>query len=210
MVMDNKEKINSSIDYEKDFTYDYFGFKTLERAYLMRINGKIVERPQHMLMRVSLAIHKDDLKEALKAYKLMSEGYFTHATPTLFNMGTQREQASSCFLLTIDSDSVEGIYKTLSDCAKISQYAGGIGIAIHKIRAKGTRIRGTNGTSNGIVPMLKVFNETARYIDQGGGKRAGSIACYIEPWHADIEDFLKLRLNTGIEEERARDLFYAL
>ena len=210
MVMDNKEKINSSIDYEKDFNYDYFGFKTLERAYLMRINGKIVERPQHMLMRVSLAIHKDDIKEALKAYKMMADGYFTHATPTLFNMGTRREQASSCFLLTIDDDSVDGIYKTLADCAKISQFAGGIGIAIHKIRAKGTRIRGTNGISNGIVPMLKVFNESARYIDQGGGRRAGSIACYIEPWHADIEDFLKLRLNTGIEEERARDLFYSL
>lgn len=209
MVIDNKEKINSSIDYEKDFGYDYFGFKTLERAYLMRVNGKIVERPQHMLMRVSLSVHKDDLKEALKSYKLMSEGYFTHATPTLFNMGTRREQASSCFLLTIDDDSIDGIYKTLRDCAKISQHAGGIGIAIHKIRAKNSYIRGNNGKSNGIVPMLKVFNETARYVDQGS-RRAGSIACYIEPWHADIEDFLKLRLNTGIEEERARDLFYSL
>jgi len=209
MVMDNKEKINSSIDYEKDFGYDYFGFKTLERAYLMRVNGKIVERPQHMLMRVSLSIHKDDLKEALKSYKLMSEGYFTHATPTLFNMGSRREQASSCFLLTIDDDSVDGIYKTLKDCAKISQHAGGIGIAIHKIRAKNSYIRGNNGTGSGIVPMLKVFNETARYINQGG-KRSGSFAVYIEPFHADIEDFLKMRLNTGIEEERARDLFYAL
>jgi len=166
MVMDNKEKINATIDYEKDFTYDYFGFKTLERAYLLRINGKIVERPQHMLMRVSLGIHKDDLKEAIKSYKLMAEGYFTHATPTLFNMGTRKEQASSCFLMTIDDDSIDGIFKTIGDCGKISKHAGGIGIAIHKIRAKGTQISGTNGTSNGIVPMLKVFNETARYVDQ--------------------------------------------
>ena len=166
MVMDNKEKINATLDYDKDFNYDYFGFKTLERAYLLRIGTKIIERPQHMLMRVALAIHKDDLKEALKAYKMMSEGCFTHATPTLFNMGTQREQASSCFLMTINDDSIDGIFKTVSDCAKISKHAGGIGIAIHKIRAKGTRIRGTNGTSNGIVPMLKVFNETARYVDQ--------------------------------------------
>jgi ribonucleoside-diphosphate reductase alpha chain len=209
MVMENKEKINATIDYEKDFNYDYFGFKTLERAYLMRVIGKIVERPQHMLMRVSLSIHKDDLKEALKSYKLMSDGYFTHATPTLFNMGSRREQASSCFLITIDDDSIEGIYKTLSDCAKISQHAGGIGIAFHKIRAKNSYIRGNNGKSNGIVPMLKVFNETARYVDQGS-RRAGSFAAYLEPWHADIEDFLRLRLNTGIEEERARDLFYAL
>ena len=209
MVMANKEKINATLDYEYDFTYDYFGFKTLERAYLMRINDKIVERPQHLLMRVALSIHKDDLKEAIKSYKMMAEGYFTHATPTLFNMGTQREQASSCFLLTVDEDSVEGIYKTLTDCAKISKHAGGIGIAFHKIRAKNSRIRGTNGIGNGLVPMLKVFNETARFINQSG-KRAGSIANYLEPWHADIEDFLKLRLNTGIEEERARDLFYAV
>ena len=166
MVMDNKEKINATLDYDKDFNYDYFGFKTLERAYLLRIGTKIIERPQHMLMRVALGIHKDDLKEALKAYKMMSEGYFTHATPTLFNMGTRREQASSCFLMTIDDDSVDGIFKTMSDCAKISKHAGGIGIAIHKIRAKGSQIRGTNGTSNGIVPMLKCFNEVARYIDQ--------------------------------------------
>jgi len=166
MVMANKEKINATLDYEKDFTYDYFGFKTLERSYLMRLNDKIVERPQHLLMRVSLSIHKDDLKEAIKAYKLMSDGYFTHATPTLFNMGTQREQASSCFLLTMDEDSVDGIYKTLGDCAKISKYAGGIGLAIHKIRSTGSIIRGTNGHCNGIIPMLKVFNETARYINQ--------------------------------------------
>ena len=210
MVMYHKNKINATLDYEKDFNYDYFGFKTLERAYLMRINGKIIERPQHLLMRVALSIHKDDIKEALKSYKLMSEGYFTHATPTLFNMGTQREQASSCFLLTVDEDSIDGIYKTIKDCAKISKCAGGIGVAFHKIRGKGSRIRGTNGISNGIVPMLKVFNETARYVDQGGGKRAGSIACYLEPWHSDVLDFLKLKLNTGIEEERARDLFYAM
>jgi ribonucleoside-diphosphate reductase alpha chain len=209
MVMDNKEKINATLDYEKDFNYDYFGFKTLERAYLLRIGSKIIERPQHMLMRVALGIHKDDLKEALKAYKMMAEGFFTHATPTLFNMGTQREQASSCFLMTIDDDSVDGIFKTLSDSAKISKHSGGIGIAIHKIRAKGAQIRGTNGIGSGIVPMLKVFNETARYINQAG-KRNGSFAMYLEPWHADIEDFLKMRLNTGIEEERARDLFYAL
>jgi len=166
MVMEHKNKINATLDYEKDFNYDYFGFKTLERSYLMRINDKIVERPQHLLMRVALSIHKDDVKEALKSYKLMSEGYFTHATPTLFNMGTQREQASSCFLLTVDEDSIDGIYKTIKDCAKISKCAGGIGVAFHKIRAKGSRIRGTNGISNGIVPMLKVFNETARYVDQ--------------------------------------------
>ena len=209
MVMENKEKINATIDYEKDFTYDYFGFKTLERAYLKRVYGKIVERPQHMLMRVSLGIHKDDLKEALKSYKLMSEGYFTHATPTLFNMGTTREQASSCFLMTIDDDSIEGIYKTLSDCAQISKYAGGIGIAIHKIRAKNSTIRGHINAGTGIVPMLKVFNETARYVNQTN-LRPGSFALYLEPHHADIEDFLRLRLNTGIEEERARDLFYAL
>ena len=177
MVMDNKEKINTIIDYEKDFSYDYFGFKTLENSYLMRVNGKLIERPQHMLMRVSLSIHKDDLKEALKAYKLMSEGYYTHATPTLFNMGSCREQASSCFLLTIDDDSIDGIYKTLHDCAKISQHSGGIGVAFHKIRSKNSYIRGNNGKSNGIVPMLKVFNETARYVDQGS-RRAGSIACF--------------------------------
>jgi ribonucleoside-diphosphate reductase alpha chain len=209
MVIENKEKINATIDYEKDFTYDYFGFKTLERAYLKRVNGKIVERPQHMLMRVSLGIHKDDLKEALKSYKLMSEGYFIHATPTLFNMGTTREQASSCFLMTIDDDSIEGIYKTLSDCAQISKYAGGIGVAIHKIRAKHSTIRGHVNAGSGIVPMLKVFNETARYVNQTN-LRPGSFALYLEPHHADIEDFLRLRLNTGIEEERARDLFYAL
>jgi len=192
MVMDNKEKINATLDYERDFNYDYFGFKTLERAYLLRIGSKIIERPQHMLMRVSLGIHKDDLKEALKAYKMMSDGYFTHATPTLFNMGTQREQASSCFLMTIDDDSVDGIFKTMSDSAKISKYSGGIGIAIHKIRAKGSQIRGTNGTSSGIVPMLKCFNETAKFINQAG-KRNGSFACFV----ADTE---VLTINEGVKK----------
>lgn len=210
MTMDNKEKINSTIDYQKDYLLDYFGFKTLERAYFLKSNGRIVERYQHLLMRVALGIHKDDLREALRSYKMMSEGYFTHATPTLFNVGTQHEQAFSCFLLQMHSDSIGGIYKTITDCALISKWAGGIGVAIHKIRAKGTEIRGTQGTSNGIVPMLKNFNETARYVDQGGGKRNGSFAMYIEPWHADIFDFLMLRRNTGAETERARDLFYAI
>jgi ribonucleoside-diphosphate reductase alpha chain len=208
-VMDNKEKINSVIDYERDYKFDYFGFKTLERAYLMKINGKIIERPQHMFMRVSLSIHKDDLREGLKCYKHLSDGYYIHATPTLFNMGTNREQASSCFLLNIDADSIDGIYKTIGDCAKISKYAGGIGVSVHKIRAKNSKIRGTNGTTDGLVPMLKVFNETARYVNQAG-KRKGSFAVYLEPWHADIIDFLHLRRNTGSETERARDLFYAL
>ena len=210
MTMENKSKINTVIDYNKDYNFDYFGFKTLERAYLLKINGKVIERPQHMIMRVCLGIHKDDIKEALRSYKMMAEGYFTHATPTLFNVGTQKEQAFSCFLLQMQDDSIRGIYKTLTDCALISQCAGGIGIAAHKIRAKGSSIRGTGGISNGIVPMLKNFNETARYVDQGGGKRKGSIAIYLEPWHADIEDFLHLRRNTGAETERARDLFYAM
>lgn len=208
-VMDNKEKINSVIDYERDYRFDYFGFKTLERAYLMKVNGKIVERPQHMFMRVALSIHKDDLREGIKCYKHLADGYYIHATPTLFNMGTNREQASSCFLLNIDADSIDGIYKTIGDCAKISKYAGGIGVSIHKIRAKNSKIRGTNGTTDGLVPMLKVFNETARYVNQAG-KRKGSFAVYLEPWHADIVDFLHLRRNTGTETERARDLFYAL
>jgi ribonucleoside-diphosphate reductase alpha subunit len=210
LVMKNKEKINSVIDYQKDFNLTYFGFKTLERAYLMRINGKVVERPQQMFMRVALSIHRDDIREAVKVYKSMSDGNFTHATPTLFNMGTNREQASSCFLLSMNDDSIQGIYKTLSDCALISKNAGGIGISAHNVRAKGSLIRGTNGIGNGLVPMLKVFNETARYVDQGGSKRRGSFAIYLEPWHADIEDFLMLRRNTGAETERARDLFYAL
>ena len=209
MVKANSTKINDVIDYTKDYNYDYFGFKTLERAYLLRIGSRVIERPQHMLMRIALSIHKDDLKEAVKVYKAMSEGYFTHATPTMFNMGTQREQASSCFLLNIDSDSIDGIYKTISDCAKISQHSGGIGVAVHKIRSKGATIRGTNGHSNGIVPMLKVFNETARYVNQGG-KRNGSFAVYLEPWHADFEDFLLMRRETTVETARAIDLFYAV
>ena len=209
MTMANKEKINSVIDYDKDYNFDYFGFKTLERAYLLKIGKKVMERPQHMIMRVSLSIHKDDIKDAIKSYKIMSEGFFTHATPTLFNMGTQREQAFSCFLLQMEEDSIGGIYKTLSDCAHISKYAGGIGIATHKIRAKGSQIRGTNGRTDGLVPMLKVFNETARYVNQAG-RRKGSFAIYLEPWHADIEDFLMLRRNTGAESERARDLFYSM
>lgn len=209
MVMANKDKINNVIDYNNDFKYDYFGFKTLERSYLMRIGERIVERPQHALMRVALSIHKDDLKEAIKVYKMMSDMYFTHATPTLYNMGTNREQGASCFLINVDDDSIDGIFKTLGDCAKISKYAGGIGISFHKIRSKGSIIRSTNGHSDGIVPMLKVFNETARYVNQSG-RRNGSIACYIEVWHADIENFLMLRRNTGVDSERARDLFYAL
>lgn len=208
-VMDNKEKINSVIDYERDYKFDYFGFKTLERAYLMKVGGKLVERPQHLFMRVALSIHKDDLREGIKCYKHLADGYYIHATPTLFNMGTNREQASSCFLLNIDSDSIDGIYKTIGDCAKISKFAGGIGVSVHKIRAKNSKIRGTNGTTDGLVPMLKVFNETARYVNQAG-KRKGSFAVYLEPWHADIIDFLHLRRNTGTETERARDLFYSL
>jgi ribonucleoside-diphosphate reductase alpha chain len=209
LVMKNREKLNTVIDYQKDYNYSYFGFKTLERAYLMRINDKIVERPQQMLMRVSLAIHRDDIKEAIKCYKMMSDGLFTHATPTLFNMGTPREQASSCFLININADSISGIYKTIADCAQISKYAGGIGVSVHKIRSKDSIIYGTNGRSDGIVPMLRVFNETARYVNQSG-KRNGSFAMYLEPWHADIVDFLMLRRNNGTEFNRARDLFYAL
>lgn len=210
VIMDNKDLLDSSIIYDRDFRYDYFGFKTLTRSYLLRLNGDIVERPQQMLMRVSVGIHKHDVQAAIKTYNLMSEGWFTHATPTLFNSGTPKPQMSSCFLLTMKEDSITGIYETLSSCAQISQSAGGIGLAIHNIRAKGTYIKGTNGTSNGIVPMLRVFNDTARYVDQGGGKRKGSFAMYIEPWHADIFSFLDLRKNHGKEEMRARDLFYAL
>ena len=210
IVMDNAEFLDGQIIYDRDFKYDYFGFKTLERAYLLRLDGKIVERPQHMLMRVSVGIHKDDIESAVKTYNLMSEGWFTHATPTLFNAGTPKPQMSSCFLLTMKEDSISGIYDTLKQCAQISQSAGGIGLSIHDIRAKGGYIKGTNGTSNGIVPMLRVFNDTARYVDQGGGKRKGSFAIYIEPWHSDITDFLDLKKNTGKEEQRARDLFYAM
>ena len=209
-IMANAEVLDSTIIYNRDFNYDYFGFKTLERSYLLKINGKIVERPQHMLMRVSVGIHLNDIESALETYELMSKKFFTHATPTLFNAGTPKPQMSSCFLLTMKDDSIDGIYDTLKNTAKISQSAGGIGLSIHNVRATGSYIRGTNGTSNGIVPMLRVFNDTARYVDQGGGKRKGSFAVYIETWHADIFDFLDLKKNHGKEEMRARDLFYAM
>ena len=206
----NKDKINGAIVYDRDFEYDYFGFKTLERSYLMRLDGAIAERPQHMIMRVALGIHGDDLAGALETYEMMSQKMFTHATPTLFNAGTPRPQLSSCFLLAMKEDSIEGIYDTLKRCAAISKYAGGIGLSVHNIRATDSYIRGSNGTSNGIVPMLRVYNDTARYVDQGGGKRKGSFAIYLEPWHADIETWLDLKKNHGNELERARDLFYGL
>ena len=210
IIKDNEELLDSTIIYNRDFGYDYFGFKTLERSYLLKINGQIVERPQHMLMRVSVGIHLNALDAAIETYHLMSKRYFTHATPTLFNSGTPKPQMSSCFLLAMKDDSIDGIYDTLKQTAKISQSAGGIGLSIHNIRATGSYIAGTNGTSNGIVPMLRVFNDTARYVDQGGGKRKGSFAIYVEPWHADIFDFLNLKKNHGKEEMRARDLFYAM
>ncbi|AJR02944.1 ribonucleoside-diphosphate reductase subunit alpha [Siansivirga zeaxanthinifaciens] len=210
VIMENKDVLDSTIIYNRDFGYDYFGFKTLERSYLLKLNGEIAERPQHMLMRVAVGIHLNDLESVIETYELMSKKYFTHATPTLFNSGTPKPQMSSCFLLTMKDDSIDGIYDTLKQTAKISQSAGGIGLAIHNIRATGSYIAGTNGTSNGIVPMLKVFNDTARYVDQGGGKRKGSFAMYIETWHADIMDFLDLKKNHGKEEMRARDLFYAM
>jgi ribonucleoside-diphosphate reductase alpha chain len=210
VIQKNAEFLNSHVIYNRDFNYDYFGFKTLERSYLLKINGKIVERPQHMLMRVAVGIHLDDLEAVIETYDLMSKKFFTHATPTLFNAGTPKPQMSSCFLLQMQDDSIDGIYDTLKQTAKISQSAGGIGLSIHNIRATGSYIRGTNGTSNGIVPMLRVFNDTARYVDQGGGKRKGSFAIYIETWHADIFEFLDLKKNTGKEEMRARDLFFAM
>lgn len=210
IVMANAELLDSTIIHDRDFGYDYFGFKTLERSYLLKMNGKVVERPQHMLMRVSIGIHKNDLDAAIETYNLMSEKWFTHASPTLFNAGTPKPQMSSCFLLTMKEDSIDGIYETLKQCAKISQSAGGIGLSVHNIRAKDSYIKGTNGVSNGLVPMLRVFNDTARYVDQGGGKRKGAFAIYIEPWHADIFDVLDLKKNHGKEEQRARDLFYAL
>ena len=210
IVQANAELLDSTIIYDRDFGYDYFGFKTLERSYLLKMHGRIAERPQQMLMRVSVGIHKEDIASAIETYNLMSERWFTHATPTLFNAGTPKPQMSSCFLLTMKDDSIDGIYDTLKQTAKISQSAGGIGLAIHNVRATGSYIKGTNGTSNGIIPMLKVFNDTARYVDQGGGKRKGSFAIYIEPWHADVFDFLDLRKNHGKEEARARDLFFAL
>ncbi len=210
VIAANADLLDSTIIYNRDFGYDYFGFKTLERSYLLKLNGNIAERPQHMLMRVAVGIHLDDLDSVIETYELMSKKYFTHATPTLFNSGTPKPQMSSCFLLAMKDDSIDGIYDTLKQTAKISQSAGGIGLSIHNIRATGSYIAGTNGTSNGIVPMLRVFNDTARYVDQGGGKRKGSFAIYVEPWHADIFDFLELKKNHGKEEMRARDLFYAL
>ena len=210
IVKKNADVLDSTIIYDRDFRYDFFGFKTLERSYLLKLNGQVAERPQQMIMRVAVGIHKDDLDSAIETYNYMSEGWFTHATPTLFNSGTPKPQMSSCFLLATKEDSIAGIYDTLKQCAQISQSAGGIGLSIHDIRATGSYIKGTNGTSNGIVPMLRVFNDTARYVDQGGGKRKGSFAIYIEPWHADVLDFLDLRKNHGKEEQRARDLFYAL
>ncbi len=210
VISENADKLDSTIIYNRDFGYDYFGFKTLERSYLLKLNGKIAERPQHMLMRVAVGIHLNDLESAIETYELMSKKYFTHATPTLFNSGTPKPQMSSCFLLAMKDDSIDGIYDTLKQTAKISQSAGGIGLSIHNVRATGSYIAGTNGTSNGIVPMLQVFNDTARYVDQGGGKRKGSFAIYVEPWHADIFDFLDLKKNHGKEEMRARDLFYAM
>jgi ribonucleoside-diphosphate reductase alpha chain len=210
IIEKHSEQLDSAIIYHRDYDYDYFGFKTLERSYLLRINGRVVERPQHMIMRVSVGIHKTDIDSVIETYNLMSERWFTHATPTLFNAGTPKPQLSSCFLLTMQEDSIDGIYDTLKQCAKISQSAGGIGLSIHNIRATGSYIKGTNGTSNGIVPMLRVFNDTARYVDQGGGKRKGSFAIYLEPWHADVFSFLDLKKNHGAEEMRARDLFYAL
>jgi ribonucleoside-diphosphate reductase alpha chain len=210
VVMENADLLDSSIIYDRDYDFDYFGFKTLERSYLLKMNGKVVERPQHMLMRVSVGIHGADMEAALETYNLMSEKWFIHATPTLFNAGTPKPQLSSCFLLTMQDDSIAGIFGTLKQCAEISQSAGGIGLSIHNIRATGSYIKGTNGTSNGIVPMLRVFNDTARYVDQGGGKRKGAFAIYLEPWHADVFEFLDLKKNHGKEEARARDLFYAL
>lgn len=210
VIQENAAFLDSHVIYNRDFNYDYFGFKTLERSYLLKINGKIVERPQHMLMRVAVGIHLNDLDAVLETYDLMSKKFFTHATPTLFNAGTPKPQMSSCFLLAMQDDSIDGIYDTLKQTAKISQSAGGIGLSIHNVRATGSYIRGTNGTSNGIVPMLRVFNDTARYVDQGGGKRKGSFAIYIETWHADIFDFLDLKKNHGKEEMRARDLFFAM
>ena len=209
-IRNNKDKIDSAIIYDRDFTFDFFGFKTLERSYLLRMDKKVVERPQHLLMRASIGIHGDDIDAAIETYHLMSEKWFIHATPTLFNAGTPKPQLSSCFLLSVTDDSISGIFETLTRCAKISQSAGGIGLSIHNIRATGSYIKGTGGTSNGIIPMLRVFNDTARYVDQGGGKRKGAFAVYLEPWHADVFQFLDLKKNHGKEEMRARDLFYAL
>lgn len=210
IIDEHADLLDSTIIYDRDYGFDFFGFKTLEKSYLLKINGRIAERPQHMYMRVAIGIHKSDIESAIKTYHLMSERWFTHATPTLFNAGTPKPQMSSCFLLTMKEDSIDGIYDTLKQTAKISQSAGGIGLSIHNIRATGSYIGGTNGSSNGIIPMLRVFNDTARYVDQGGGKRKGAFAIYLEPWHADVFDFLELRKNHGKEELKARDLFYAL
>lgn len=210
VIRKHKDKINSTIVYSRDETFDYFGFKTLEKSYLLKIDGKIVERPQHMIMRTAVGIHGDDIDSVIETYDLISQKWFIHATPTLFNAGTPKPQLSSCFLLSMTDDSITGIFDTLSRCAKISQSAGGIGLSIHNIRAKGSYIKGTGGQSNGIVPMLRVYNDTARYVDQGGGKRKGAFAMYLEPWHADVYDFLELKKNHGKEEMRARDLFYAM
>jgi len=210
IISDNAELLDSTIIYDRDYGFDYFGFKTLEKSYLLKVDGKVAERPQHMYMRVAIGIHLGDIENAIKTYHLMSERWFTHATPTLFNAGTPKPQMSSCFLLTMKEDSIDGIYDTLKQTAKISQSAGGIGLSISNIRATGSYIGGTNGTSNGIIPMLRVFNDTARYVDQGGGKRKGAFAVYLEPWHADVFEFLDLRKNHGKDELRARDLFYAL
>lgn len=210
VIRKNADKLDSALIYDRDYSFDYFGFKTLEKSYLLRMDNEVVERPQHMLMRAAVGIHGEDIESAIETYHLMSEKWFIHATPTLFNAGTPKPQLSSCFLLTMTDDSISGIFETLSRCAKISQSAGGIGLSVHNVRAKGSYIKGTGGTSNGIIPMLKVFNDTARYVDQGGGKRKGAFAVYLEPWHADIFDFLDLKKNHGKEEMRARDLFYAM
>jgi ribonucleoside-diphosphate reductase alpha chain len=210
IIRKNEDALDSAIIYDRDYSFDYFGFKTLEKSYLLRMDGDVVERPQHLLMRASVGIHGHDIESAIETYHLMSEKWFIHATPTLFNAGTPKPQLSSCFLLSMTDDSIPGIFETLARCAKISQSAGGIGISVHNIRAKGSYIKGTGGTSNGLIPMLKVFNDTARYVDQGGGKRKGAFAVYLEPWHADIYDFLDLKKNHGKEELRARDLFYAM
>uniref|UniRef100_A0A3B5K4J1 Ribonucleoside-diphosphate reductase n=1 Tax=Takifugu rubripes TaxID=31033 RepID=A0A3B5K4J1_TAKRU len=210
IVLENKDRLNSAIIYDRDFSYNFFGFKTLERSYLLKTNGKVAERPQHMLMRVAVGIHQADIEAAIETYNLLSEKWFTHASPTLFNAGTRKPQLSSCFLLAMREDSIEGIYDTLTQCALVSKSAGGIGLAVSCIRATGSYIAGTNGRSNGLVPMLRVYNNTARYVDQGGNKRPGAFAVYLEPWHSDVFAFLELKKNTGKEEQRARDLFFAL
>lgn len=210
VIRKHADELDSAIIYDRDYSFDYFGFKTLEKSYLLRMDGEVVERPQHLLMRAAVGIHAENIEAAIETYTLMSEKWFIHATPTLFNAGTPKPQLSSCFLLSMTDDSIPGIFETLARCAKISQSAGGIGISVHNVRAKGSYIKGTGGTSNGIIPMLKVFNDTARYVDQGGGKRKGAFAVYLEPWHADIFDFLDLKKNHGKEEMRARDLFYAM